>query len=221
MMAKTFLKMVAAPAAALMALSGCANNFNANVSRFQQLPPAQGQSFAVVPEDPAKAGGLEFAHYADLVAGQMVHYGYVRAADPAAAQLIVRFDYGVDQGHTRIQSTGFNDPFLYGGFGYGRGWGRGGFGGRYIYGFNDPFLYGGYPQIDSYLIYGSQLKLRIDRPGSGKAVFEGTASAHSLSNHLTYIVPNLIDAMFTNFPGNNGEDVKVTVAPEQKKPAAQ
>ncbi|MCE7795734.1 DUF4136 domain-containing protein [Sphingobium sufflavum] len=214
-----FLKMVAAPALALVALSGCATGFNANVSRFQQLPPAQGESFTVVPEDSRKAGGLEFAHYADLVAQQMGRFGYVRAADPAAAQLVVRVDYDVDQGRERVRTTGgFGaDPFLYGGYagyGYGRRWG---WGGRWGYGFNDPFLFGGYPQVDSYTVYGSTLKLRIDKSSNGKALFEGTASAQSLSNKLTYVVPNLIDAMFTNFPGNSGEEVKVTVAPEPKK----
>jgi hypothetical protein len=149
----------------------------------------------------------------------MSRYGYVPAADPARAQLVVRIDYGVDQGRERVRTTGFApDPFLYGRFG--RGWG-GGWGGRYMYGFNDPFLFGGYPQVDSYTVYGSVLKLRIDKVGTGKALFEGTASAQSLSNKLTYVVPNLIDAMFTNFPGNSGEDVKVTVAPEPKKQAAQ
>lgn len=210
-----FLRMVAAPAIALMALSGCATGFNANVARFQQLPPAQGESFTIVPEDSAKAGGLEFAHYADLVAQQMSRFGYVRAADPAAAQLVVRVDYTVDQGRERVRTTGYApDPFFYGGYpGYGFG---GGWRGRWGYGFNDPFLFGGYPQVDSYTVYGSVLKLRIDKSGSGKALFEGTASAQSLSNKLTYVVPNLIDAMFTNFPGNSGEDVRVTVAPEPK-----
>ncbi|HEX7852665.1 MAG TPA: DUF4136 domain-containing protein [Sphingobium sp.] len=222
MTGRRFLKMIAAPAVALMALSGCATGFNAQVSRFQQLPPAQGETFAVVPEDPGKAGGLEFAHYADLVSAQMVHYGYRPAADAASAQLIVRMDYRIDQGRERIRSTGFApDPFFYGGYGgYGfrRGWG-GGWGGRYMYGFNDPFLFGGYPQVDSYTVYGSALKLRIDKASGGTALFEGTASAQSLSNKLTYIVPNLIDAIFTNFPGNSGEEVKVTVAPEPKTEA--
>ncbi len=216
-----FLKLVAAPALALTALSGCATGFNANVARYQQLPPAQGESFTVVPEDSRKAGSLEFAHYGDLVAQQLSRFGYVRSADPAAAQLVVRVDYDVDQGRERIRTTGFApDPFFYGGgygrgYGFGGGWG-GGWRGRWGYGFNDPFLFGGYPQVDSYTVYGSRLKLRIDKPG-GKAVFEGTATAQSLSNKLTYVVPNLIDAMFTNFPGNSGEEVKVTVAPEPKK----
>jgi hypothetical protein len=30
-------------------------------------------------------------------------------------------------------------------------------------------------------------------------------------------VPNLIEAMFTGFPGNSGETVKITVAPPPKR----
>ena len=33
---------------------------------------------------------------------------------------------------------------------------------------------------------------------------------------MQYIVPNLVEAMFTNFPGNSGETVRITVAPEKK-----
>ncbi|MFT3967744.1 MAG: DUF4136 domain-containing protein [Sphingobium sp.] len=218
MTGKTFLRMIAAPAVALMALSGCQTGFNAQVSRFQQLPPAQGETFAVVAEDSRKAGGLEFGHYAELVSQQMARYGYRPASDAGSAQLIVRLDYGVDQGRERVRTTGVGiDPFFYGPA-WGPGWGPGwGWRGRYMYGFNDPFLYGGYPQVDSYTVYGSRLTLRIDKAGTGRALFEGKASAQSLSNKLTYLVPNLIDAIFTNFPGNSGEDVKVTVAPEPRE----
>ena len=51
--------LLAAPALALVALAGCTQNFNANVARFQQLPAPQGQSFAVVADDPRLAGGLD------------------------------------------------------------------------------------------------------------------------------------------------------------------
>lgn len=216
MTGRTFLSLAAAPLLAMAALSGCTTGFNANVARFQQLPPMQGQSFTVVAENPRNAGGLEFAHYADLVAGHLVQLGYVRAADPATAQLVVRLDYSVDQGRERVQST--PDPFGYrpwGWRGYGYGWHS-----PYVYGFYDPFLFGGPVDVSSYTVYGSMLKMRIDKAGSGTAVFDGTARAQSLSNRLTYLVPNLIDAMFTGFPGNNGEDVKVTVAPEPKAKAA-
>lgn len=201
------------PALALVALSGCAQNFDANVARFQQLPAPQGQSFTVVADDPKLAGGLEFAQYAGLVAAKLGKVGYVVANDPARADMIVRMNYLVDAGTEKIRSSGFaRDPF-YRGYGYYPGyWDR-----AYYPGFYDPFLFGqGYDSVESYTVYTSKLELRIDR-NDGKRVFEGTASAQSLSDKLTYLVPNLIDAMFTNFPGQSGENIKITLPPEKKK----
>lgn len=216
--------LIAAPALALLALSGCATPFRADVARFQQLPAPQGQSFAVVADDPRLAGGLEFGQYANLVAGRLTQVGYRQADNPGSADLVVRISYGVDNGREKVQSYGG-----YGGYGYGPygagfggwGWGRGGFyGRRYMYGFYDPFLFGpGYNDVSSYTVYTSQLQMKIDRAADGRRLFEGTAKAQSLSNHLTYLVPNLVEAMFTNFPGQSGETVNVTIAPEPKKEA--
>ena len=36
----------------------------------------------------------------------------------------------------------------------------------------------------------------------------------SRSDDLTYLVPNLVEAIFTGFPGNSGETVRISVAPE-------
>ena len=217
--------LAAAAALALGGLSGCATTFKADVSRFQQLPPAQGQSFTIMPGDQSLAGGLEFAHYADLVAQRLTQQGYTRAADPAAAQLVVSLDYGIDKGTQRIRSSGFARGGWGGGWGgwgydpfFAPGWGRG-WRGSYAFGWYDPFLWGpggGFNDIESYTVYQSQLRMSINRAG-GERLFEGTAKAQSVSGKLTYLVPNLIDALFTGFPGRSGEEIKVTVAPEPKK----
>jgi len=137
---------------------------------------------------------------------------------PARADLIVRVAYDVDNGREKVRSTGFGGPY---GAGFGGPWG-GGFGGRWGrpwgYGFYDPWLFGGggYNDVSSYTVYTSDLSMKIDRAADNRRLFEGKASAQSLSNKLTYLVPNLIDAMFTNFPGQNGEDVKITLPPEKK-----
>jgi len=203
----------------LLALAACTAPFQARVSRFQALPPPNGQTFVIQSSDPRLQGGIEFGQYAQLVAGQLVRQGYAPAPDPSRADLIVRMEYRVDAGREKIQSY----PSAYGGFGYG-GFGYGGFGGfgyrPYLYGFYDPFLFGGYGgfnDIRSYTVYTSELDLRIDRTDSGQRVFEGTARAMSTDNDLPHLVPNLIDAMFTGFPGNSGETVKITIAPEQKR----
>jgi hypothetical protein len=210
--------LLAAPMLALAGLSGCATPFKADVARFQQLPAPAGQSFTIVADDPKLAGGLEFAHYADMVGQRMTQTGYVAASDPAAADLVVRVAYDVDNGRERVRSTGMGmgpDPFFYGG-----GWGgRGRWGYRpWGFGFYDPWLFGpgGYNDVSSYTVYTSDLSVKIDRAGDNRRLFEGKASAQSLSNKLTYLVPNLIDAMFTNFPGQNGESVKITLPPEKK-----
>ena len=226
----------------LAALAACAQSFDAKVSRFasQLPPPAAGQSFAVVADDPSLRGGIEFSQYAGLVAQRMTALGYI----PASAQdasLIVRFDYGVDKGRevVRRQSGYYRDPFYspwygFGGYGggYGRGYGRfGGYGGFYGhsgfggyggygyggglwgYGWNDPWFDNGY---ENYTVYTSGISLKIDNHADGHRLFEGKAEAASTSNRLSYLVPNLVEAMFTGFPGHNGETVRISVAPEKK-----
>ena len=78
---------VAVAGALLLGLAACASPFNAKVSRFQsQLPPPQGQTVAVVADDPAMAGGIEFSNYARLVEARLAQAAAARDQDamPAA-----------------------------------------------------------------------------------------------------------------------------------------
>ena len=238
------LGLIAAPLL-LAGLAACATPFNADVKRFSSAMPAPtGQTFAVVADDPRDSGGLEFSQYADLVAAQMSRLGYVRS-DPSQAAMIVRLNYGVDKGRDRIRSTGFGgDPFFSpwygsrfgggqfgGGFGYNRfgGYGGGGFGNRgfyspyysrglWGYGWQDPFFYGsGYGDVDVVTVYTSELDLKIDSKADGRRLFEGKAQAASRSDRLGYLVPNLVEAVFTDFPGRSGETLRISIAPEDGK----
>ena len=206
------LARIAFATAVAAGLSACAPaGFNADVSRFQsQLPAPTGQSFAVVADDPALAGGLEFSLYADMVAREMQELGYQRASSPETANLLVRFDYDVDNGRERVRTTpGAVDPFF-------RPWGRfRGYGFRrgYAYGFHDPFLAG--PEVRSYTVYTSGIDLKIDNAG-GQRLFEGNAQAVSRTNRLQALVPNLVEALFTDFPGNSGETLRITIREDEK-----
>ena len=208
----TRLMRFGAASALALTLAACATPFKADVSRFAtQLPAPQGQTFAVVPDDPKLQGGLEFALYADEVADELTKLGYSRAAAPEAANLLVRFDYGVDNGRERIRTTNF------GAAGFGRFGGFGGFGFRraYAFGFYDPFLAAG-PDVRSYTIYTGEIDLKIDRASTGERLFEGKAESVSRSNRLQKIVPNLVDAIFTDFPGNSGETLRITIRDDEK-----
>ena len=211
---------IAAPVA-LLALNACAMGLPTQVSRFQALPPPQGQSFIIQAAHPQDRGGLEFSQYAELVRRHMIAQGFSEAPSPQSATLVVALDYGVDNGQTKIvtypssgfgyRRFGFGSPF-YSRFGY--------FGRHYhpfYYGWNDPFLFGGYQDIDSYTVYTSYLDMDIRRTADGQALFEGTAKARSRTDNLQVLVPNLIEAMFTGFPGNSGETVRITVPPPQQR----
>jgi hypothetical protein len=212
---------IAAPAALLM-LSACTTGMTARVSRFQAMPAPQGQSFVIQAEDRDKNGGLEFGQYAELVRRHLTALGYTEARSRADASFVVSLDYGVDQGRERVIASPdpFGDPWDYRGFGYRPYYSRFGYGGfgRYrspfFWGWHDPF-WGGY-DVQSYTLYTSFLDIDIRRAGDGQSLFEGHARARSRSDELPELVPNLIEAMFTGFPGNSGETVRITVMPERE-----
>ena len=206
---------------ALAGLAACASPFRADVERFQsQLPAPAGQTFTVVAEDPGMQGGIEFRNYAQLVADHMAALGYRPVNDTSQADLLVSLDYGVDTGRERVRSTGgFHDPFWGPWYGY-RGYGYGYRGGYYSpfyspwgWGWNDSY----FNDVRSYTVYTSGLDMKIEDARSGQRLFEGKAQAASTSNRLQYTVPNLVQAMFTGFPGNSGEVVRISIAPEDRR----
>jgi hypothetical protein len=196
--------------ASLLAVSACATGFRADVARFQQLPPAQGETFYVQASDPKMQGGIEFNQYAQMVTARMVEQGYRPASSPSNAALRVTIDYDVDTGRERVVSTGFGAG--YGGY-YPYRWGPRR---AFLYGFHDPFAFGpGYGDVSSYTVYTSELDMQIERAGTGERLFEGTARARSRDDDLQYLVPNLIDVMFADFPGRSGETLNVTLPPRR------
>lgn len=199
------------PMTAAALLSACAPTFEARVARFQQMPAPGSQTFVIEPQDEANKGGLEFATYANYVRQKLVANGYSEASSANAAALTVLLDYTVGSPREQVRSRpGFGG---YGGFGPGWGWnpywgGFGGFGGFGGWG-------GGFGGNDVYSVtqYNSVVALKIMRTADKVSVFEGRAETVSNSNNLTQLVPNLVTAIFTNFPGNSGETVRVKFDP--------
>jgi hypothetical protein len=198
---------------AALGLSACAESINTTVSRYQAMPAPQGQTFLVVPAGGmANNGGLEFQRYAGLVAQQLQARGYTPASDPKSANMIVQFGYGMDQGQVRYTDYGGYNGFYGAGWGWGGGFHRSrfGWGGGYSWGWNDPFWYGG-GGIDSYIEYHSKIDLHIRSAGTNQPLFDGRAQARSSTDRLDVVIPSLVDAMFTGFPGRSGETIKITI----------
>ena len=201
-----------------LGLSACATGLRTEVSRFQAMPAPQGQSFFVMPMNPTDQGGLEFSGYAEQVAQKLQAIGYARAPSLKQATLVVNVGYGVSEPQTEIES--YPSHYGYGGYGWGAPYyyGRRG----YYWGWNDPFWYGPgfYNDIRTYTYYISELDLNIRRKVDNIALFEGKAKARSRTGTLNKTVPSLVEAMFTGFPGNSGETVKITIPPEGKQTAS-
>lgn len=194
---------------AAVGLSGCATSLNTQVTRYQAMPAPQGQTFVVEPDGGmAHPGGLEFQRYAAIVAQQLAARGYVPATSAKSASMVVHLGYSVDHGQVQYVREPFGPP----GFGpYGRFYHpRFGFwGAPFAYGWNDPFWYGA--GVDSYVEYHSQLELHIRQAGTNAPLFDGRAQARSTTNRLDVVLPSLIEALFTGFPGQNGETVRITI----------
>ena len=234
---------------AALGLSACATGLRTQVSRYQAMPAPAGQSFFVVPAH-GQQGGLEFSRYAAYVSQALQAQGYAAAPSPQAATMLVKVDYGVDEGETQYRvdpryGSGMYGPYgyspysRYGRYGsspysryyspYGGGyygtWGRPTYYSRYsrygrynpyYYGWDDPFYSPFNDGIDEYTVYKSHLELDIVRRADNAPLFEGKAQARSSTDNLQTLVPNLVDAMFTGFPGRSGETVKITVAPRKR-----
>ncbi len=178
----------------LFLLAACQPVLNADVTRFYSLPPlAAGQSFAIAP-DPGQAGDLEFQHYSVLVSDALLSKGFRSAApQAAAADVVAVMHYGNVGSHTEIYSE--PDPL----------WGRrGGWGWR------------GYPEINSYTFYSQFVDLALFdgpawRSGERRMLFQGRALADSGIHDLNVIMPYLVKALLQDFPGANGQTVRVVV----------
>lgn len=203
------LAAVAVLSLAALGLSACASSINTQVSRYQAMPAPQGQTFVVVPGDGMAAnGGLEFQRYAAIVAQQLQARGYAPAGSVQSASMVVQLGYGIGPGQVRYVQDPlsynyrypFGGPFFYPRYGF-----RSGF----YYGWDDPFWYGG--GVDSYVEYDSQMDLHIRAAGTNQPLFDGRAQARSQSNRPDVVLPSLIEAMFTGFPGRSGETVKITI----------
>ena len=191
---------LALPLAAAALLAACAPTFEARVARFSALPTPPAKTFYVEPANAAYVGGLEFAAYANLVKQQMLANGFSEVATPGAAEVTVLLDYVVGPPRERIQTRPAAN------IGWGGGWGGGGWGGVFNGGWNQQEIY-------SVTEFNTVMAIKMLRTADKQSMFEGRAETTSRTNNLPTLMPNLVRAMFTRFPGTNGEVVRVRFNP--------
>ena len=186
----------------LLLLAGCASTFEAQVTRFHKLERPSGQTIKIVPQDDRKLGSLEFQTYASMIAPELEKLGYKVVGPTASSDLDARIDYAVADGNTVVRSFPTLEPTW--NYGYYYPWGP-------WYGFHSHDR-----DVRSYIVYPRRLDLQIVRADLKPTdpnwmVYEGHAVSRGLSDRLADVMPLLIQALFTNFPGESGATNEVDI----------
>ncbi len=205
-------------------IASCKQSIRSDVMRFHQLPMPSGEKIMIVPSNSTNSGSIEFANYATLVGNALGGLGYL-PSNGEAPDLIVELDYGVDDGQKIVRSS----PSSFGYLGYAghfrsyyNPWFP--FGNRYSYrGGYSPLYYGGYygdhygplgmvARERVYTRYTRYLKLVIKPNQDGSQnLYEGEAKSIGRNNRLHDVMPYMVEAIFTNFPGESGFSEQIIV----------
>lgn len=205
-------------------LGACAGPLRSDVTRFNNLSQPRGESFIVVAKNPARDGSLELMSYAAHVSEKLRAEGYAPAGD-GNPDLIVTIDFGVSE--PLEESTYRRAPPYWGPTYYGRRYRYN----PYYYPFSSPYYgyYGSYGYGSFHhnryaylydtgdytrIVYERVFEMAIQQD-DGRFVFEGRATSIGSSKDLPKIMPLMISALFSDFPGENGSTVRVTVKPEK------
>ncbi|HKJ75383.1 MAG TPA: DUF4136 domain-containing protein [Alphaproteobacteria bacterium] len=204
---KTMLKLVGAGLFAMF-LAGCTTTVVSDVTTFGHANVPPGSTVQVVAKDPKKAGTLEFKTYANMVGSALGAHGFKPTPSGAKPDYIAQVDYSVDSGKVMVRSS----PGYIGGY-YGRPWGWGPYpywGWGYYDPFYDPFYgpYGG-NDIDSYVVYRRTLHVAIVNTANNQQVFEANVESRGTNNHLNEVMPYMVQALFSRYPGDNGKTIRV------------
>ena len=198
---------------AAIALSSCAS-VQSDVTRFHTLPlQGSGQTFTI--RAASSSGGIEFGSYSARVASHLQNYGWNQASS-GGADYTVMLDYrmgGSSERHGSVPIMGQTG----GGTTYHSGTvnSYGSYGstyGSYSGTSYTPATFGVVGSAPySVTVHDRYLNMRIsDR--AGRSVFEGRVVSTGQSAEIAAVLPQMIDSLFTKFPGESGKTNRVAKA---------
>lgn len=195
---------------AVFSLAGCASGLVARVTSYQQWPPnTDGATYAIKSARPS-ANSLQFSSVSEQVSQAMdATTGLVQAVQPDQARFDVMVDYG--QRPHRVYEERDVDPFW-------GGWGVspyfGGFYGSH-WGWHSGIVMS--PMRVSvpveYIRHTLSVTIR-DRTADHAEVYQGTAVITTDGDDFVVVLPYLAQAVFDDFPGNNGQVREVRFEPD-------
>jgi hypothetical protein len=199
----------------MLALTGC-TTVKARVSSFHNLPAQpSGLTFAVIPYQ-WQNGSLEFQTYANILAAGLQNRGFV-TTPLDQAQFVVFLAYAIDSGrqvsysYPIIGQTGVSSSYTSGTVQtYGN---AGSYSGTTTY--KPTYGVVGMGQ-GSRTEYTSGVHLDVlDKSalvaGQIRKVYEGEVISSGSTGQLPTVMPTLLKALFTDFPGKSGQSKTVTL----------
>lgn len=191
-------------AAAALLLGACASPqlIRSDVTAFNDwAATASGAKTFRLERTPEQADSLEHKVYEDLVRDQLLGFGF--SEDPKG-RFSVALAYSISAREVKVRQTDWVDePMMpwYGPIGRTAS-------GRIVYGWGyDPFWPWAsrpYTRETTRQVWRRELRLDIREPATGRKVYEGTAVSEGSTGQLNPIMPYLVRALFSDFPGGNG-----------------
>jgi len=180
--------------------AACASPFKADVVRFHQMADgAPGGTVLVRPEDEKRAESLEFTRYADLIGAALAEHGFTPPPPDGPADYVATIEWDALPSSSLKDNDGSN-------VGVGVGVGGGSRSGVGV-GVSTAFSLGGGERT----MYNRRLTMIMTRTSDNIRVFEGRAVSRGEEPDMMVIMPYLVEALFKDFPGNNGETISVQI----------
>jgi hypothetical protein len=202
----------------MLILSGCvppnAMNLRTTVAAFAEPSVIfTGKSFFITAADKMKADRLESQFYGNLAAGHLTAKGMVRSQDPEKADLLVLFDYSIDDG----KSVTYEYPVFIPGqsftstsFGSATAFGKGGTvtatGSATTFGTTSGSVG---TETGAMTVYTRRFSVAIyGRAEDGRRrSYELRATSQGSSNDFAAVAEPLIESALEDFPGQIGKAV--------------
>jgi Domain of unknown function (DUF4136) len=178
-------------------ITGCASSVQSNVSRFHNLVKNQqgqyGSYFFFIADD--KKNSLEHKNYVDIVKSKLNVAGFHEETILNKADFVVFLNYSVTAGAGSSYTS--ISPVMAGNSAFAKG-------------FNSAGQTAITTNSESYV---RTVSLRIARFAADKPpepLFESTLVSEGSSGQMSIVMPSLLEALFTNFPGKNRENFRVS-----------
>lgn len=185
-------------------LAACSSGIKNNVTRFHKLPPPSGQTIEVIAMDPTLQQSIEFASYAQMIGHKLGTVGY-NPPTGNATHYVAEIGYRIVPLQDAIVEN--RSPVS-----VGVGMGSGGRRSGTSVGVGISTSFGSSNNTAQYI---SALSMNIIDLSTGERLYEGHVESINRNQNLAQIMPIMIEALFQDFPGENGSSNTVKINPDK------